>query len=102
MLSVAQNPSEFVKDYVRFADISFARYGDRVKHWFDTLFLDNQLMRPSSIRITHNEPISTTNLGYGQGRFPPGLRDTDKALMFNHFILSQLSLQSVVLVIVFS
>jgi len=65
-------------------------------------------------RITHNEPISTTELGelvltpseevtvwllqHGlqakeQGRLPPGLKDTDKALMYTYFpdLLSQLT-----------
>ncbi|EIW67922.1 hypothetical protein TREMEDRAFT_33113 [Tremella mesenterica DSM 1558] len=55
------NAEEMTKDFVRFADVCFARYGDRVKHW-----------------VTINEPLTVTNIGYGSPKHAPGY---DSALL---------------------
>ncbi|KAF7976929.1 hypothetical protein HWV62_5340 [Athelia sp. TMB] len=55
------NKDEIVKDYVRYARVCFAAWGDRVKHW-----------------LTMNEPWCISILGYGRGVFAPG-RCSDRA-----------------------
>lgn len=52
---------ETVKQFVRFADLCFERFGDRVKHW-----------------ITFNEAIYFLRLGYITGAHPPGLKNAQK------------------------
>ncbi|KZP20343.1 glycoside hydrolase family 1 protein [Athelia psychrophila] len=49
------NKDEIVKDYVRYARVCFAAWGDRVKHW-----------------LTMNEPWCISILGYSRGVFAPG------------------------------
>ncbi|XP_054812770.1 beta-glucosidase 12-like [Prosopis cineraria] len=46
---------KIVKDFVRYAEVCFREFGDRVKHW-----------------ITLNEPSSYSIEGYANGIFPPG------------------------------
>ncbi len=46
---------EIVKSFVRYAEICFEHFGDRVKHW-----------------ITLNEPWVVAVFGYGKGVFAPG------------------------------
>ncbi|KIJ28561.1 glycoside hydrolase family 1 protein [Sphaerobolus stellatus SS14] len=54
------NKDESVKDYTRYAQLCFSRFGDRVKHW-----------------LTINEPWCVAILGYGRGVFAPG-RSSDR------------------------
>ncbi|KAG1809566.1 glycoside hydrolase family 1 protein [Suillus subaureus] len=54
------NKDEIVQDYVRYAQVCFRAFGDRVKHW-----------------LTVNEPWCVSILGYGRGVFAPG-RSSDR------------------------
>lgn len=54
------NKNEIVQDYVRYAEVCFRAFGDRVKHW-----------------LTVNEPWCVSILGYGRGVFAPG-RSSDR------------------------
>ncbi|KAG2123266.1 glycoside hydrolase family 1 protein [Suillus clintonianus] len=54
------NKNEVVQDYVRYAQVCFRAFGDRVKHW-----------------LTMNEPWCISILGYGRGVFAPG-RSSDR------------------------
>lgn len=56
--------------FVRFADVSSRRLGDRVGHW-----------------ITHNEPWVVSMLGYKTGEHAPGIQDMDQALAAAHHVL---------------
>lgn len=59
-----------VDAFVRFADVTSRRLGDRVKHW-----------------ITHNEPWVVTMLGYLNGEHAPGHKDWGEALAAAHHVL---------------
>ena len=56
--------------FAAYADLCFARFGDRVKHW-----------------ITLNEPWVVAILGYGQGIFAPGRRSNDEPYLAGHQLL---------------
>jgi beta-glucosidase len=56
--------------FVEYADVVSRRLGDRVKHW-----------------ITHNEPWTTTIMGYQNGAHAPGLKDYHTALRASHHLL---------------
>ncbi len=47
-----------IDEFVRFSDVCFKAFGDRVKHW-----------------ITFNEAVYFTRFGYITGAHPPGLRN---------------------------
>ncbi|PKA60205.1 Beta-glucosidase 4 [Apostasia shenzhenica] len=49
-----------VEHFAMYAEICFARFGDRVKHW-----------------ITMNEPLQTAINGYGIGIFAPGRKENN-------------------------
>lgn len=59
-----------VDAFVRFADVTVARLGDRVKHW-----------------ITHNEPWCVAILSHELGQHAPGLRNRKIALQVAHHVL---------------
>ncbi|KAJ3130237.1 hypothetical protein HK098_004284 [Nowakowskiella sp. JEL0407] len=57
--------NEFPLDFQRYAEVVFAKLGDRVKHW-----------------LTFNEPFVSTKLGYGWGAHAPGrTSDREKSLV---------------------
>jgi beta-glucosidase len=56
------NMEKYIPDFVRYADVCFARLGDRVKHW-----------------ITYNEPGVYTLAGYAAGVHAPA-RSSNRAL----------------------
>jgi beta-glucosidase/6-phospho-beta-glucosidase/beta-galactosidase len=58
MPRLPKTPEEMTPDFVRFADVCFARYGDRVKHWCGGTLYD-----ADRLRLTINEPLTTTNIG---------------------------------------
>ncbi len=45
-----------IEDYLYFADVCFAAFGDRVKKW-----------------VTFNEPLTSCNEQYGKANFAPGI-----------------------------
>ena len=47
--------AQYAPDFVRYAQVCFERFGDRVKHW-----------------ITYNEPALVARAGHGEGRHAPG------------------------------
>ena len=62
-----------VEDFVRYAEICFRMFGDRVKHW-----------------ITLNESEVVADLGYGAGIFAPGIHDK-QWLPRHHTVLAHVS-----------
>lgn len=63
------NPS-IADDFVEYARLCFASFGDRVKHW-----------------ITFNEPWVTCTHGYGLGTFAPGRTSSTEPYLAGHNIL---------------
>ncbi|HEY0944384.1 MAG TPA: GH1 family beta-glucosidase [Opitutaceae bacterium] len=63
------NP-EIADHFAHYADICFARFGDRVKHW-----------------ITLNEPWCSAVLGHGLAYFAPGRRSTSEPYLAAHNLL---------------
>lgn len=61
---------EIVDHFKNFADICFAAFGDRVKHW-----------------ITLNEPWVVAILGYGQAVFPPAITSNSAPYLAGHHLL---------------
>ncbi|EFJ22622.1 hypothetical protein SELMODRAFT_151109 [Selaginella moellendorffii] len=58
---------EIVDKYVEFADICFAAFGDRVKHW-----------------ITFNEPCHSLKYCYAEGIWPPGVKSDTEVYIAGH------------------
>ncbi|THH01164.1 hypothetical protein EW026_g1477 [Hermanssonia centrifuga] len=66
------NKEEIVEDFVNYAKICFAAFGDIVKHW-----------------ITFNEPWCISILGYGNGIFAPGhVSNTEPWIVSHNVILA--------------
>lgn len=61
------NQAEYTADFVRYARLCFAAFGDRVKHW-----------------ITYNEPGLQARAGYAQGRNAPGHTSTTEPYIVGH------------------
>lgn len=57
--------------------VCFARFGDRVKHWYAAADARHHVPTDLTIRLTFNEPWCTAVLGYGTGVFAPG-RSSDR------------------------
>lgn len=57
---------DIIDKFDNYADLCFAVYGDRVKHW-----------------LTFNEPWTYSVLGYGGGSFAPGRCSNDPKCLIN-------------------